>query len=260
MALAYTLDHMGPITRSVKDAAAMLEIIAGRDEDDPTSSFLAVDQYLAAAGGNLKGLTIGIDWSYCTNDVDPELTEAVKNALGLLMELGARSEDVHIPFEAVTAGWPITCGVETAHAHRETYPSRKDEYGAIGDLIEMGLSLPASAYLEQEITRRAFKASLNVLFETVDLLICPSMPFTANFREGSAESDALEQALDVTLKFAAPYDFSGNPTLSIPWYIGSRGLPLSVQLIARDFEENTLIKAGYALEQAGGHHANHPPV
>jgi amidase len=260
MALAYTLDHMGPITRSVKDAAAMLEIIAGRDEDDPTSSFLAVDQYLAAAGGNLKGLTIGIDWSYCTNDVDPELTEAVKNALGLLMELGARSEDVHIPFEAVTAGWPITCGVETAHAHRETYPSRKDEYGAIGDLIEMGLSLPASAYLEQEITRRAFKASLNVLFETVDLLICPSMPFTANFREGSAESDALEQALDVTLKFAAPYDFSGNPTLSIPWYIGSRGLPLSVQLIARDFEENTLIKAGYALEQAGGHHANYPPV
>ena len=100
--------------------------------------------------------------------------------------------------------------------------------------------------------------TLDNIFEKVDLLICPSMPFAANPKEGTPESDALEQALNITLKFTAPYDFSGNPTLSIPWNIGSKGMPLSVQLIARDFEETTLINAGYALEQAGGHFANHP--
>ncbi len=260
--LAYTLDHMGPMVRSVQDAAAMLGIIAGRDDEDPTSSFLPVDDYLGAASGDgdLSGISIGVDWSYCRSDVETDVFEAVEDAVSKLKELGATLKEVSIPYEAVTAGWPITCGVETAHAHRETYPSRKEEYGAIGALIDLGRSVSVSSYLEHELVRRTFKSCLDGIFQNVDVLVCPSMPFNATAREGSTEADEAEENLAVTLKFTGPYDFSGSPTLSIPWSMGSKGIPLSIQMIGRDFEESTLVRVGYALEQTGGYDDIHPEL
>ena len=257
--LAYTLDHIGPMTRSVKDAAAMLKIIAGQDPDDPTSSDISVPDYLSEEGG-VSGLRIGVDWNYCTDGVDPELVDSIKVALELLKDEGADVVDVSIPFEKMASGWHITCAVETAHAHRETYPARKDEYGSLGALIELGLSLPASAYLEQELNRREFKNQLNSIFRNVDLLICPSMTSSALSKEGSPEANEAVQDLARTLRFTAPFDYSGSPTLSIPWSMGAKGNPLSVQLIAQDFDESSLISAGQVLEQAGGHNKNHPDI
>jgi len=258
--LGYTLDHMGPMTRSVKDAAAMLGIIAGRDENDPTSSHLPVDDYLAAAIGDIKGLKIGVDWQYCTESVDPELAAAIKNAVSVLEGLGVEIQEVNIPFTEVTAGWPITCGVEAAHAHKDTYPARAAEYGAIKELLDFGRAIPAENYLQQELNRRAFKESLKAVFERVDLVICPSMADAAAPREGSPEAEAVEQDLLRTMRFTAPFDYSGSPTLSIPWQVGSKGIPLSIQLVARDFAEAQLVNAGYALEKAGGHFGNHPAL
>lgn len=255
--LAYTLDHMGPMTRSVRDGAAMLGVIAGRDEDDPTSSHLSVDDYLAAASGGIEGFTVGIDWDYCGNDVETEVYDGIKDAVGLLKELGATIKDVQVPYADITKGWPVTCSVEAAHAHRDTYPSRKEEYGAIADLIELGLNIPAAAYMAHELVRKSFKVNLAGIFKEVDLLVCPSMTSVAPARETSDGSRG-EQDLAVTLKFTAPYDFSGSPTLSLPWGIGSKGVPLSIQLVARDFSESMLIKTGYTLEQAGGHFRHHP--
>jgi amidase len=258
--LAYTLDHIGPMTRSVKDAAAMLEIIAGKDTDDDTTSPLPVPNYLDSIEADVKSLIVGVDWRYISDGIDNELVEAIKNAVSILTDNGATIVDVSIPYEAVANGWAVTCAVETAHAHRETYPTRKEEYGAIGDLIALGLSLPASAYLEQELERRSFKSELDSIFSEVDLLICPSMSYATVDREGSPEVGQAERGRVKMLRFTAPFDYSGNPTLSLPWYKGNEGMPLSIQLVARDFEEQTLINAGYLLEQAGGHGNNHPDI
>ena len=257
--LAYTLDHIGPMTRSVRDAAAMLQIIAGRDDDDPTSSYRQVPDYVDAIDENINGVRIGVDWSYVSDGIDPVLVSAIREAVNLLVDRGATIIEVTLPYESVANGWPVTCAVEAARAHSETYSKHKDEYGPIGELIELGLTLPASAYLEQEIVRRSFKSELNHIFEQVDLLICPSMSFASLERERSERTNVLIQDLSQRLRFTAPFDFSGSPTLSIPWSIGAQGVPLSVQLVGRDFEESTLINAGCALERAGGH-VNHPAL
>lgn len=258
--LAYTLDHLGPMTRTVRDSAAMLGIIAGRDDEDPTSSHREVDDYLAAAEKSIAGLRVGIDSLYNSEDVDGELISAIEEVVRMLAESGCKIVDIKVPYHEMSNGWPVTCSIETAHAHKETYPSRADEYGSISQLIEFGRSLSAEAYLEQEIKRRSFRAALDDIFSTVDLILCPSMSFASLPKEGSPEAIAAERNLAVTLKFTAPFDFSGSPTLSIPWGIGSAGIPLSVQLVARDFEEATLITAGACLEGKGGHAESHPDI
>jgi len=113
--------------------------------------------------------------------------------------------------------------------------------------------------MQIEMERRAFKARLEEIFPTVDVILCPSMPLYAPPREGSIEMDEAEQSLTDTLKFTAPWDYSGSPTLSLPWRPGSRKLPLGVQLICRDFEDPLLLQLGHSIEQ----HAvagMHPPV
>lgn len=258
--LAYTLDHIGPMTRSVADAAALLEIIAGRDEADPTSSHSPVLEYLKAVGGSLKGKKIGWDEGYALGDVDSEVATAIKEAKDILEKAGCEIVNVQIPYEQMSAGWHITCAVETAHAHRETWPSRANEYGAIGQLIELGNSLSATQYLEQDLARREFKSALDGVFQTVDLVLCPSIAFASMPKEGSEEIQRAEQDLSLTLKYTAPFDFSGSPTISIPWTIGKSGIPLSVQLVGRDFEEDVLVNAATTLEKVGKHGDNHPDI
>ncbi|MBD3648479.1 MAG: Asp-tRNA(Asn)/Glu-tRNA(Gln) amidotransferase GatCAB subunit A, partial [Pseudomonadales bacterium] len=177
-----------------------------------------------------------------------------------LKEAGAQVRDVSVPCERIARGWPITCAVEAAHAHEATYPARRGDYGPIADLLELGRSLPASAYLEQEIARRGFKATLDGIFQDVDLVICPSMAYATVPREGSREADEVEQDLGRTLRYTAPFDYSGSPTISLPWKIGSNGVPLSVQLVARDFEEPLLVRTGAVLERLGGYGDNHPEI
>lgn len=258
--LAETLDHIGPMSRSVADAAALLQIIAGRDEADPTSSHRPVPDYLDALSGNVRGLRIGWDEDYITQNVDPEVIGAVRQAMDVLEAAGCERVDIHIPYELMAAGWPVTCAVETAHAHQETWPSQKAAYGAIGQLIELGHSLTLFDYMEQDLARRAFKSDLDGIFQRVDLIICPSMPYATMPREGAPEVEEAEQDLGQTLKFTAPYDFSGSPTLSVPWSRGKAGIPLSIQLVGRDFEEALLVTAGATLEKIGNYTEVHPDL
>lgn len=258
--LAYTLDHMGPMSRCVEDTAAMLEIIAGRDEADPSSSHFPVPDYLDSIDGSIKGLRIGMDHSFNTKGVDHEVIVAVNEAMELLEDAGCDVRDIHIPYEQMAEGWPVTCAVEAAHAHSATWPSRASEYGSIGQLIEMGHSVTAAQYLDMELARRNFKAAMNGIFQEVDLILCPSMTVASLPREGSPETDQAEQDLGMMLKFTAPFDFSGSPTLCIPWHRGKSGVPLSIQLVAPDFDEELLVTAGYSLEQTGMYFDTHPEI
>ncbi|MBN8845699.1 MAG: amidase [Sphingomonadales bacterium] len=250
--LAYSLDHIGPMTRSVTDAALMLRIIAGHDPLDPTSSSMPVDDYVASIGLDLTGIRIGIDRDYIENDTDPEQVDAVEKVMELLGSLGCTFQDVPLLKMSASHNWMVTTAIEAAHAHRNIYPDRADEYGPISELLEYAKSVSAEDYMQAEMSRRMIRAQLDRCFQSVDVLLLPSVPNYAGPKEEPVSFEQIVSTLETSIRFTAPYDYSGSPTLSVPWHPGSKGLPTSVQLIGRDYEESLLCRLGHAIEQARG--------
>lgn len=259
--LADTLDHIGPMTRSVADAAAILGVIAGADDDDPTASSQPVPNYLSELSKDINGIRIGFDERYCSEFVAPKIYAAILTAIDTLSSLGAEIIPVSIPdVDKLEEGWMITCGAEVAIAHQDTYPAQADRYGhALKGIIDIGRAATAQQYAALEISRREFTGAFNALFGKIDLMICPSMP------ESAPEADPLGSAQEEgepmrALRFTAPFNYSGSPTLSMPWGFDDSGLPLSVQFVGADFEEAMLLRVGHALEQAADWHTKHPPL
>ena len=132
LALAESLDHVGPMTRSSADAAIALQAIAGQDPNDPTSLPAPVPDMLDGIDGGVKGVRIGLDANYATDGVDPELAAAVLAGVNVMEELGAEIVPVQMPdVDAYLPAWPILCSAEAVAAHRENYPSRRDDYGPL---------------------------------------------------------------------------------------------------------------------------------
>lgn len=250
--LAYSLDHIGPMTRSVTDAALMLSIIGGHDPLDPTSSSLPVDDYASSINGEYAGVKIGIDRDYIEKDTDLEQVNAVTEAIKFLGSLGCSFHDVDLLDIAASHKWIITTAVEALHAHRNTYPERADEYGSISELLEYASLVSAEEYMQAELSRREARTQLDRIFQSVDVLLTPSVPNYAGPKEEATPFDQIVSTLETSIRFTAPFDYSGSPTLSVPWHPGSRGLPTSVQLIGRDYEEALLCRLGYAIEQQRG--------
>jgi amidase len=259
-ALAESLDHIGPMTRNVGDAARMLQVLAGQDRHDPTTLAEAVPNYAAALAEAVPGLTIGVDWNYVSTGVDQVVVQTVRDALDGFVELGAEIAEVTLPssYATLVQGWGVTCGVECARAHHAYYPAKKAEYGPVlAGLIELGLNASPADYDGLERVREQFRRELDTLFEQVDVLIAPcmaSLPPTMDEMNSSAPAN--DSRTDF-ITFTAPFDYSGHPTITLPAGLDESGLPKSFQLIGRTLGEPTLIHAGSAFEQALGFQ-NHP--
>ncbi|HET6471687.1 MAG TPA: amidase, partial [Pseudomonadales bacterium] len=250
--LADSLDHIGPMARSTEDCARMLGVMAGYDAHDATSIGSAVPNYGLAIGDSIRGMRIGIDRAYAENGVAADVVAGLKEALATLRDLGAEIVDVKLPaYGALVQGWGITCGVETALAHAQFYPSRRADYGApLARLIDAGLAAPATAYATLERKRERFRADLEALLHTVDVLIAPAMVFPPP--KVSQMASLLAAGVADFITFTAPFNYSGHPTLTLPATFNGDGLPISFQLIGRHLGEPTLIRAGHAYEQARG--------
>jgi amidase len=249
--LAYSLDHVGPMARSVIDAGLMLGIIAGHDPLDPTSSSLPVDDYMSCIGGSLSGLRIGIDMDYVEKGAHPEQVRAIADVIEILGASGCTFHNAEIPLSGANH-WLITTAVEALHAHRNTYPERVGGYGPISKLLEFASSVSAEAYMQAELSRRQTRAQLDRGFRNFDVLLIPSIPYYASPKETASTFDRTVKTLEHSLRFTSLFDYSGSPTLSVPWRPGSHALPTSVQLVGRDFEESLLCKLGSAIEGARG--------
>lgn len=252
--LAESLDHIGPMTRSVADAGRMLQVMAGLDPLDETSLDEAVPNYGAEIGSAIAGLVIGIDREYACQGVEPAVVEAIDRALIVFRDLGARVVDVVVPvgYRQLVEQWGITCAVECASAHRGYYPAHKDEYGPVlAELIEFGLNPPEGAYEALESARQSFGEALEAMLSGVDCLIAPNMPYVPPLTEGVLELSADPDRAN-GLTFTAPFDFSGHPTLSLPAGLSPERLPLSFQLIGARLGEPVLLRAGSAFEAANG--------
>lgn len=259
-ALAASLDHIGPMTRTAADAAAVLGVIAGADPNDPTALLAPVPDYLAATNHGIRGVVIGVDRSYNSDGIDGEVVAAVEEAERVLTSLGARIRDIPFPSTVkLLQGWIPFCSIETAIAHKETYPARADEYGpALAQLIDQGLSLTGTEIGEIYHERLDFSGRLAAVFQDVDLLLMPTMPVPVPSLSRMAEYGADPDVLLRILRFTAPFDFSGSPTITLPSGIDRLGLPLSLQLIGRHLSEDLLCSAGHAFQQVTDWHTRRP--
>ncbi|HEY5647142.1 MAG TPA: amidase [Pseudomonadales bacterium] len=248
--LAESLDHIGPMTRTVADAARLLQVMAGPDPRDPTALVLPVPNWAAELGAPVQGLSVGVDWRYVRAGVEPIVADGVEQVARALAGLGLTIREVSMPdgYRELVDHWGVTCSVECARAHRAYYPSRASEYGPVlAELIEFGLNQPAAAYERLESARADFRSDLDRLLAEVDVLLCPNMPYVAPLADRILELSADPQRAG-GLTFTAPFDFSGHPTLSVPIGLSAERLPLSVQLVGARLAEGLLIRVGSALE------------
>ncbi len=259
--LAASLDHVGPMTRSVADAAAILGVIAGADPNDPTALQAPVPDYLAGLGRTIRGVSVGIDRRFISDGIDEEVVEALQEAERVLAGLGARIRDVEFPAtERLVRGWIPFCSVETAIAHRETYPARSAEYGPdLAALIEQGRRMTAIELGEIFHERLIFSGALATVFEEVDLLLVPTMPVPVPSLTRMSEYGQDPTVLLRILRFTAPFDFSGSPTITLPSGIDRAGIPLSMQLVGPHVSEDLLCRAGHAFQQVTDWHTRRPP-
>jgi amidase len=264
LALAESLDHVGPMTRSTLDAAIMLQAIAGHDPHDPTSLLEPVPDMVQDIASGIQGIRVGFDEQYATRDVDPELAAAVAAGVHVLESLGATIVPVQLPDLApYLAAWPTLCTAEAVAAHAATYPARRDEYGPwFCGWLDLGASVSGAAYAQANNRRTACNGLLRQVWQHIDALACPSMPgppfpVTREGLYGPMPSEGFSMA---RLRFTAPYDFNGTPTLSVPCGLNRDGLPLSLQFVGKPLGEALLCRLGHAYEQATTWHTLRPPV
>ncbi|NJN52113.1 MAG: amidase [Gammaproteobacteria bacterium] len=252
--LADSLDHIGPMTRTVEDAARMLGVLAGHDPKDATSLHDAVPNYVAACDGGVVGLRVGVDWSYVETGVDAAVVATIKEALAALQALGAEVVEVKLPdYASLVQGWGITCGAECALAHAPHYPAKKSSYGPeLARLLDLGAAAAATAYAHLERERERFRAGLDAVLAGVDVLIAPCMVSLPPTIASMAQAVASESGTADFITFTAPFNYSGHPSLTLPAGVSSGGLPKAFQLIGRRLAEPTLLRAGHAYEATRG--------
>ena len=263
LALAESLDHVGPLTRGSADAAIALQAIAGQDPNDPTSLPAPVPDMLDGIDGGVRGVRIGLDEKYATDGVDPELAAAVVEGVAVMKELGAEIVPVQMPdVDSYLSAWPILCSAEAVAAHRENYPSRKDDYGPwFRGWLDMGANVTGADYAEANNRRAELNGLIRDAFSDIDALACPTVmgparPITREEMYGPLSGDRGTSFQ----RYTVPYDYNGAPTISLPCGLSGDGLPLSLQFVGKSLSEPLLCRIGHAYEQATDWHNMHPPI
>ncbi len=256
--LAASLDHVGPLARSVADAAHVLQAIAGGDPRDPTSLPGPAEDLVGGLDHGIAGLRIGIDERYATEGLDASVTDVVLAAAPVLEEAGARLCPVRVPpWQALAGGWLVACAAEAALGHEGCFPEQRERYGPeLRALLELGGRVAAVDLARIHEERLCFSGRLAALFQEVDLLLCPALgvPLPPAEPAQAGSGDPSE-----TLRFTAPFDFSGSPTLTLPCGSDADGLPIGLQLVANRGHEARLCRAGRSYERATEWHLRRPP-
>lgn len=252
--LAYTLDHVGPLARSVRDAALVLNTIAGRDPKDPTSSRHPAVDYVPDEDCSIRGLRVGFPEDFFLEELDPDVESAVRGAVARAASLGAEIKPVRTPdMEAVNAIARLILLAEASAVH-EAHLKDRHRFGAdVLALLEQGQLLAATDYVNAQRLRRQISRSFHQLWEQVDCIITPTTPNTAP-RVGEKTVYLGGRDEDVrlaTTRLVRGFNLLGYPALSIPCGLSSAGLPIGMQVIGPFFQESLVLRVGAALEDAG---------
>jgi aspartyl-tRNA(Asn)/glutamyl-tRNA(Gln) amidotransferase subunit A len=253
--LDYTLDHMGPLTQTAADAAAVLEVLAGHDPRDDSSSREPVGRYVPEEGATIAGLRIGVPENFYFENLDPGVAAGVGRVIQAAVELGANVVPVAVPnmAEINTVGRVILfC---EASAAVSAYWHDRAKFGAdILTLFDQGRLIPATDYLAAQRLRRVYQKEFARVWQKADILITPTTPNTAP-RIGQTEVElggAMEDVRLASTRFVRAINVLGLPALSIPCGVAANGLPVAAQLIGPAFSEALLFRAGQTFEQRLG--------
>ena len=247
VALSWSLDHVGPLTRTVEDAALMLNAIAGFDQDDVGSADEPVEDFTRELGHGVDGLRIGIArelfWSRC----DPEVEAVCEAAVEVLRGLGATVHDVDLPLLHGARRTPILA-VEVAAYHSTWLRDHAERYGDDArSLLEAGALIPGTAYVQAQRLRTRLIEETRALFEEIDVLVSPTSPIVAPTIEAGDPKFRLA-------RYIMDFNMTAIPSVSIPCGFTGSGLPVSLMLGGRHFGEAALLRAAHAYEQATDWH------
>jgi aspartyl-tRNA(Asn)/glutamyl-tRNA(Gln) amidotransferase subunit A len=250
--LAWTLDHVGPMTKCVGDAAIMLSAMAGYDPKDSTSANEKVPNYMRGLKGGVKGLRIGFDPAFSSGGVDPQVLESVKGALKLFKKLGARIVEVSLPSIELTAAIEsIIITAEPAAYHEENLRNRGDDYGDdVRTLMEGGALFSAVHYIKAQRLRAIIQKEFADAFGKIDIFALPAAAAPATpIGAETVDLGGMEADIGMAfLRFACPFNLTGLPAISVPSGMGREGLPLGLQLVGRAFDEATVLRTAHAFE------------
>jgi amidase len=269
MAMAPSLDHVGPMAREVADVAVLFDVMAGHDPRDATSLDAPPANAVQALTMGVRGLRLGVDRDYTFRGLDAGEAAALAAALKVLEDQGARIVDVRMPdVSDAQATWITICGAEMAVAHVETYPSRAAEYGPyLRDFLAGGLAVTPDQLAAARRRRAAFSAEMETLLATVDVMAgpasdAPAWPITHALQTGplGAYHQAWGAAQPRSAEFTMPMDLAGVPAICVPCGFSPDRLPYSIQFTARRLGEAMLCRVAHAYEQATDWRRIHPPL
>jgi aspartyl-tRNA(Asn)/glutamyl-tRNA(Gln) amidotransferase subunit A len=263
--LAWSMDTVGPMARTVEDCAVMFNAIAGHDPKDGGSAAKPVMDYTADLGRGVERLRIGIVPSYFFNHLQPPVHDAVKGALKTLEGLGASVVDIEIKniHGNISAQLTIEAAEPSAY-HQRWLRERPEDYGEdVRTLLEMGEMLLATHYIQAQRYRTLLRQEFMDAFKSVDVFICPTLPFTAT-KVGEMnvviENGQQEDMLSAIMQFTGVPSLTGLPSLNVPCGFDPDGLPVGMQVIGRPFDEATLFRVGAAFQAATDFHTKAPSL
>jgi aspartyl-tRNA(Asn)/glutamyl-tRNA(Gln) amidotransferase subunit A len=261
---SWSLDHAGPITRSVEDAAVLLTVMAGRDELDPTSSDLSVPDYVESLDDELAGTRIGIPTNYFYEQCDKEVHSAVRKSIDLLAALGCKIVEFEFPrLQEIMAAYTTLDSCEASAYHERSIAERaRDFQPDVRLLLEQGLFIPATYYIQALRIRAAVYRDVLSVFRQFDVIVTPSEPIVApEIGQQSIRIGDREESVDSAIvRYLAPFNLTGLPALSILCGVSGNGLPIGMQVIGKAFEEEKVLRVGRAYEQATDWHTRVPEI
>ena len=257
--LASSMDHVGPMARTVRDCAHVLTAIAGADPKDPSTANEPVEDWAAGLDEGLPGLRIGVPTAFAFEDTEPGVAAVVHDAIATLERLGAEVRQLELPILQdywTSAGFALVG--EAAAYHEENMKQRPQDYGDnVRPRLQFGLDLKVTDYVRAIAVRDEARRTCDaVLLSEVDLLAMPATRSAAPPIDTVAKDDP---TLGLT-RFTSAFNLTGQPAISMPCGFTKQGLPVGLQLVGRRFDERTVLRAAHAFETRPDGSMPHPPV
>ena len=254
--LSWTLDHAGPLARTVRDLAIALGVLAGYDARDPASVDVPVDDYARDIDGSVEGLRVLVPTEHFFDDVDPEVEHAVRDAVVVLRGLGARIAERPLPHAGLLRdAQRAIITIDAATYHAVDLARRPNDYGdAVRDRLAVAETISKTDYAQARRDREIIRRAWGEVLREHDVILSPTTPIAAPPREGQ---DATTQASRLTVN-TSPFNLTGLPAISVPCGFTRGGLPIGLQLAAGPWREGLLLRVANAYERATEWHTHRP--
>ena len=252
--LCWSLDHAGPMARTVEDCAIILQAIAGYDPGDPTTVDLPVPDYRQALTGDVRGLRAGIPRNYFFDGVQPEVEQSVRQAIEALEGAGMILEEVTIPHgDYIMPAWWTIFSSESAAVHAPLIQQKSADYATgVLNTVAPGSFLSSSVLFKGQQARRAITRGMNEVLQQVDVILTPAVPMVAWSLGGMHElGSTVVEALTNLAFTTAAFNLTGHPAISVPCGLNSEGLPIGLQIAGRAFDEETVLRVAHVYESLG---------